>query len=131
MKLMHHFKWRTAFLWLCLLNLGLLAGCASDNEEDLFPEPDSCNTSAVTFSGTVSSILENRGCVGCHGTAAPSGGVILDNYTEVQKQATNGRLMGAISHSPGYVPMPLGGTKISDCEIASIKKWIDDGTPNN
>ncbi len=128
---MHHLKWRTAFLWICLLNLGLLVGCASDNEEDLYPEPDACDTSAVTFSGTVTSILQNRGCIGCHGTAVAPGGVILDTYAGVQEQATNGRLFGAISHAPGYTPMPLRGSKISDCEIASIKKWIDNGTPNN
>ncbi|MDQ3291528.1 MAG: hypothetical protein M3Q05_09590 [Bacteroidota bacterium] len=128
---MHHLRWRSALLWLCLLNLGLLASCASDNEEDLYPEPEACDTSAVTFSGTVSSIFQNRGCIGCHATPIASGGVILDNYAEVQKVANNGRLLGAISHAPGYTPMPLGGTKISDCEIASIKNWIDKGTPNN
>src|SRR5437868_8162120 len=111
MKLMHHLKWRTAFLWLCLLNSGLLASCASDNEEDLYPTTGTCDTSAVTFSGTVTSILENRGCIGCHGTAAPSGGVILDTFADVQKRANSGQLIGAITHAPGYTPMPFGGTK--------------------
>ncbi|QMU28865.1 hypothetical protein [Adhaeribacter radiodurans] len=126
---MHHFKWRMAFL--CLLNLGLITGCASDNEEDLYANPGTCDTSAVTFSGTMNAILENRGCKGCHGAASPSGGVILDSFAEVQKRANSGQLMGAITHAPGFTPMPFGGTKISDCEIASIKKWIDNGTPNN
>jgi len=128
---MHHLRWRSAFLCLSFLNLGFLASCASDNEEDLYPEPNVCDTSAVTFTETISSIFQNRGCIGCHSTAIASGGVILDNYAEAQEVANNGKLLGAISHAPGYTPMPLGGSKISDCEIASIKKWIDSGTPDN
>lgn len=126
---MNHLKWRLALL--CFLNLSLLAGCADDNEEDLNPKPTDCDTSAVTFSGTVNAILQNNGCKNCHSAATASGGVILDSYAEVKKRAEEGRLLGAISHASGYTPMPLGGTKLSDCDIAKVKKWIDDGTPNN
>ncbi|QNF31983.1 hypothetical protein HUW51_04295 [Adhaeribacter swui] len=126
---MNHLTWRLALL--CLLNLGLLAGCASDNEEDLNPQPNACDTSAVTFSGTVNAILQNNGCKNCHAASAGSGGVVLDSYAEVKKRADDGRLLGAISHASGYAPMPLGGTKLSDCDIAKVKKWIDNGAPNN
>ncbi len=46
--------------------------------------------------------------------------------------AQNGYLYGNITHAPGYNPMPDGGGggKLSDCTIATIKKWIDSGTPH-
>ncbi len=126
---MNHLKWRLALL--CFLNLSLLAGCADDNEEDLNPKPTDCDTAAVTFSGTVNAILQTNGCKNCHSAASGSGGVILDSHAEVKKHADNGRLMGSITHASGFKPMPLGGTKLSDCDIAKVKKWIDNGTPNN
>jgi mono/diheme cytochrome c family protein len=117
-----------AFIMLVLVGLG--AGCANDNEEDLYPEVVVCDTSAVTLSGTVQPILAQN-CNGCHAQANASGGVILDSYAEVKKQADNGRLVGAVSHSPGFHPMPLGGAKLPACDIASIKKWVENGAPNN
>jgi hypothetical protein len=49
----------------------------------------------------------------------------------VQRVAANGRLVGVISHAAGYPAMPQGGPKLSDCEIARIRTWVRQGTPNN
>ena len=116
--------------FIVLVLVGLGAGCANDNEEDLYPETAICDTSAVTFAGTIQPILAQN-CNSCHAQAIASGGVILDAYAGVKKQADNGRLVGAINHAAGFVPMPLGGTKLADCNIAKIQKWVADGAPNN
>ncbi|MEO6443088.1 MAG: cytochrome c [Chitinophagales bacterium] len=89
-----------------------------------------CDTSNVTYSGTVSSILQTY-CVGCHGSAAPSGGIVLSQYNGVAAVALSGQLVGAITHSPGYTAMPLGGNKLPSCEIEQITKWVNDGATNN
>jgi hypothetical protein len=34
-------------------------------------------------------------------------------------------------HSPGFSPMPQNDNKLSECNIAKIKKWIATGAPNN
>jgi hypothetical protein len=39
--------------------------------------------------------------------------------------------VGAITHAPGFTPMPQGGAKLPACEIAKIKAWVDAGSPNN
>jgi mono/diheme cytochrome c family protein len=91
---------------------------------------ESCDTTNVTFSGTVWPILETS-CVGCHSGPAPQGGINLSNYTNVVEVANTGKLYGAISHSQGYSPMPKNLPKLSDCKIEQVKIWIDDGTPNN
>lgn len=107
------------------------AGCYYDNEEELYPSVSTCDTSNVTYSNQVKNILQSGGCLGCHSSGTASGGVILDTHTEAAKQATNGKLYGSIAHSSGFSPMPKGGSKLDNCKISQIKKWVDAGAPNN
>jgi Predicted membrane protein len=89
-----------------------------------------CDTSSFTYSGAVKAITEQY-CRGCHSSASPSGGVVLDTYAGVKTVADNGRLAGAINHRAGFKPMPQGGAKLSDCQIKQIEKWIASGAPDN
>jgi hypothetical protein len=116
--------------------LAILAGCYYDNEQDLYPNPDSnCDTTNVTFSGTVYPII-NSNCSLCHTGSTPEGNILLADYTTISAQAAipagqAGSLYGAISHDPGNSAMPKNGTQLSDCNIKKIKVWIDAGRPNN
>ena len=112
--------------------LSLAAACTSDSEDEVTPQPQpqQCNTENVTFASTVKPIL-SANCYSCHSTAVSTNGVVLDTHAGVKKQADNGTLVGAISHAAGFTPMPQGGAKLSDCNIAKIKKWVDDGAKNN
>ena len=120
---------------LVLLSTCLLLGlnsCYYDKESQLYPFSSSCDTANVTYSTTVKTILQNGGCLGCHAAPAASGGnIVLDNYSAVKSIAQSGRLYGAISHSPGYQPMPQSGGKLTNCDISKVKKWITDGLLNN
>jgi hypothetical protein len=92
-----------------------------------------CDTSVYTYSLAIKPIL-NSYCIGCHSTAAASssgGGFILDTYTGVQAVALNGKLLGSVQHASGYPAMPLGISKLSDCEITQISEWINAGAQNN
>ncbi|GGG14724.1 c-type cytochrome [Pontibacter amylolyticus] len=117
------------------LMLGILllaaAACADDNEEDLTPQQPAqlCDT-AVTFSGSVVPILAAN-CYACHAANIAEGGVVLSNYAGVKVKVDDRRLIGAISHAPGFSPMPQGAAKLSACDIEKIKKWVDNGAPNN
>jgi hypothetical protein len=106
-----------------------LESCKYDNLEEL---KASCDTSQVTYSETIVPILEAN-CYRCHGTNSNSGsgGVILQNYNVLNGFAASGELYGNVAHLPGYNAMPYDGGKLSDCDIAKIKKWIDNGHPNN
>ena len=92
--------------------------------------PISCDTTLVTFSGTVKPILSSN-CIFCHNTGNAPLGVNLDNYSATKMQVNNGKLLGSITHSPGFIPMPKGGPKLRDCDISKIRKWITSGAPNN
>ncbi len=89
-----------------------------------------CDTTNVTYAGFVSPLLTTN-CVGCHSGGAPSGGISLNSHAGVQAVALNGRLYGAISHSPGFEPMPRDSAKMPQCTIDKIKAWINDGAPDN
>ncbi|MEP7317786.1 MAG: c-type cytochrome domain-containing protein [Panacibacter sp.] len=89
-----------------------------------------CDTSIYSYSGAVSVILGDH-CVGCHTGVNGGGGVDLATYTGVRTVALNGRLVGAVTHAPGYSPMPQGAPMLSDCNITQIEKWVADNAPNN
>lgn len=93
-------------------------------------EGNICDDSLVTYSGTVVPIFETH-CYGCHNPTFISGGVVLTNYNTVASLAGSGKLRGVISHTPGFIKMPQGGNKLSDCHIQKIKKWVDAGANND
>ncbi|MFI5155578.1 MAG: c-type cytochrome [Chitinophagales bacterium] len=90
----------------------------------------SCDTSNVTYSASVTVILQNY-CTGCHSGSAPSGAVNLTTYAGVLAQVQNGKFWGDISHTTGYNAMPVGGTSLSDCDLNIINSWIKKGAQNN
>jgi uncharacterized membrane protein len=114
--------------------LATIAGCYYDNEERLYPEVASgCDLSNVTYAVNVKPILQ-ASCYSCHSNSNAlhsGGGVALENYTDVVSFVNNGKLMGTIRHDSGYIPMPNGGGKLTDCEINQLQTWIDNGKPNN
>jgi hypothetical protein len=121
------------YIFVALSGMVLIPGCYYDNEEYLYPENGGitgCDTTNVTYAGTVAPILATN-CNNCHNPTSPSGGVIVNNYSDLKQYVDNGRFWGSINHDPGYSPMPKGGGKLSNCNLLKIKKWIDNGALNN
>ena len=81
------------------------------------------------FSANVWPIMQVN-CYSCHSGATPGGGIQITGYSDVNTIAQNGKLMGSIIHAAGYFPMPKNG-KLTDCDIAIIKKWISNGAQND
>jgi hypothetical protein len=92
-----------------------------------------CDTTKFTYSGAIAPMMKTY-CNSCHATtsaATAGGGIILDTYASILVQAQNGKLLGAISHNSGFIYMPQGGVKLSDCKITQVSKWIAAGALNN
>ncbi|BAV10375.1 hypothetical protein FLA_6437 [Filimonas lacunae] len=87
----------------------------------------SCDTANMQYAANVVPILK-ASCTSCHGSA---GGISLGTYAQVKAQVDNGALIGSITHASGYVAMPYNRSKLSDCEINTIKAWIARGALNN
>lgn len=111
----------------------LLSTCYYDSEEYLYPQVNNtCDTTQVTFSLGVKTILQNN-CYSCHSNTTSEFGnnIRLEDYADVKTVADNGRLLGSISHSGGYAAMPMGSAKLEDCKITIVRKWIEAGAHND
>jgi mono/diheme cytochrome c family protein len=89
-----------------------------------------CDSSQFTYNTNIKPMMQTH-CTGCHGgTGASGAGILLDSYATVKAQVTNGKLYPSITHTGAY-PMPKGSAKLSDCNIAQVRKWITAGALNN
>lgn len=84
---------------------------------------EDCETVDVTFSGNIWPVMETY-CTGCHSNSNPSGGVVIENYTDVVTLAEKGTLMGTITYESGYHPMPPNA-QLDPCRITQLEQWID------
>jgi hypothetical protein len=113
-------------VWTLLLGVAL-TGCYYDNEEELYPF-GGCNTSNVTWSGTIQPLITTRCATpGCHvqGGQPPN----LGTYAAVKAQVDAGRIKArAIDGSPSFMP-PSG--KLPSCDIVALNTWLAAGAPEN
>jgi hypothetical protein len=119
----------------------LLSSCYYDSLEELHPAPiiipginDStstgCDTTkAITYTADIKTILDgNCGTSICHnGANASNNFVDLNTYSGAKDAAT--RIVSAITWDGTASNMPKNSpSKINDCYIAKIKKWVNTGT---
>jgi mono/diheme cytochrome c family protein len=116
---------RTVFI---LIFLALLSSCTYNKEELLYNT--GCDTSNVQYSVQVRNTL-TANCTSCHAGTGAAGGLLLDDFSSVRAAAISGRLLGAITHAPGYRGMPDLAPKLPECRIAEIRTWIRNGMLNN
>lgn len=119
-------------IFLLLMASAMLYSCYYDKADFLYPNSgSSCDTlTTSTYGGVVRPILEQQ-CYSCHAGNRPSGNIAMGTYNTDKAIAVNGMLYGTINHSSGYSPMPEGQAKMDACSIAKIRRWVDDGSPNN
>lgn len=103
--------------------------CTWNNEAELYP----CDSINVTYSQTVKAIIEKR-CYSCHSasnSALYGDGINLEGYSNLKNATDAGLVLGNIKHEPGFLAMPKGGPKLSDCDIAKIEAWVNKGAPED
>jgi len=113
-------------------------GCYFDNLQELHPElllDNNCDTiSTMSYQTHIKPILNNSCGANnnCHNTSGAGGGVILENYSGVKSAVNTGKLISAITWDGNASQMPKGSpSKLSDCSIAKIQKWVDAGALDN
>jgi hypothetical protein len=109
-----------------------VASCYYDNEEELYPVGSTtCVTTTMSFKNDVVKVLNDNGCISCHGAVQYQGNVSLVGYSEVLKYVKDSSLVGSIKHRPQFKAMPQNGPKIGDCSISKIEAWIAQGSADN
>ena len=112
-----------------LFGLVVLQRCKYDKEM-LVPRSNCADTLNISFAAKVRPLLQAN-CFSCHGNGSSEGNISMETYDQVKTLAISGRLLGAISHSPGFAPMPEGAGKLSDCSIEAVRTWIEEGAGDN
>lgn len=111
-----------------------LSACYYDHEDILYGassnQPCTDTTGTISYAQKVVPILQ-ASCYSCHSGSFPSGNQLMGTYAADKAMAQSGKLHGTISYAAGYSPMPKGAAKLSNCQIALVKKWIDQGMLNN
>jgi mono/diheme cytochrome c family protein len=89
------------------------------------------------FEATVRPIFATH-CYDCHSVDTPPGMLRLDSREGMLKGGKSGpaivpgnagesRLIKAVRHTPGVLPMPMQRPKLTDAEIATLTNWIQQG----
>lgn len=109
-----------------------ISSCYYDKEELLYGGGSTvCDTTGtISYIQKVVPLLQQY-CYSCHSGNFPSGNILMGTYATDKAVAVSGKLFGCIDYKAGYIPMPQGQPKMSRCQIATIKKWIDNGVLNN
>ena len=87
------------------------------------------NAENATYAAVIKPFIDVN-CLGCHQAGNASGNVLLNSYANIKVLADNGRLLGSIKSSPGFVAMPPS-RKLSTCEISAFQNWITKGAKND
>lgn len=104
----------------------LFAGCYYDVEQELYGA--SCDTTAVTYSGTVAPMLQANGCLGCHAAPATAGNnIVLDNQASIANLVQQNRFISGADRMPPSPSPPA----LTDCNMDKLRAWANAGAPNN
>lgn len=107
--------------------LSTATGCYKDSKEALYPSGP-CDTTNITWSKDIQPIV-NSSCAtsGCHDAATASGSYALNTYAGVKTIADNTRLLATIEAGT----MPKNSSKLDDCTINKVRRWINQGALEN
>jgi uncharacterized membrane protein len=114
-----------------------LTGCYYDTEEELYPDSGStiCDTVSVSYATDIVPIFNAKCSVpGCHAGVNAAAGIALETYVGVKAylDADKARFISSIIWDGNASNMPKGAsTKMSDCNINTIRAWINASYPNN
>lgn len=104
-----------------------ITGCTYEKIEPV----TNCNTAeTVSFTKHILPIIENN-CFSCHNNGFKLGNVSLEGFTNIKAVAQSGKLLGVITHSPGFPAMPKSAAKLNACDIKTIEQWVQSGIQNN
>lgn len=119
---------------LLLTGMVLFSSCYYDKKDQIYPQlaSTSCDTSNVTYTATISTILTNN-CNSCHGATANvnGAGITLSTYASMKPYILNGKLINSILQNGQASAMPKNAAKLDVCTINKIIVWINKGALNN
>lgn len=89
-----------------------------------------CDSTQTSFKTSIYPLLQDY-CVGCHSSSRADGNVILESHQDILPYVESGALLGSMRHDPYFAIMPPTGSKLSECKLDQVRKWIEEGASNN
>jgi len=116
--------------------LFILSGCYNDKYQQVFPNAVSCDTTNVAYSKDIVPILTANCAIsgGCHDAAGSAiSGHDYTSYAGIKAVATYDFLVTDIIGHPttGHNSMPKNGSKLPECDIDKMIRWVNEGALNN
>jgi uncharacterized membrane protein len=115
---------------IAIINKWITAGAKNVVCNPNFGNPIGCDTTTVTYSGTIKKIMDDE-CVGCHKATLNYASIRVDTYDGLKAAVAKPSFIGSIKWSAGYVKMPQGRSQLDACTINKINKWIKNGAKND
>jgi hypothetical protein len=107
------------------ISLLSIVSCYYDTEAELYGVVP-CDNSTLTYTARISPLMTAK-CLSCHDAASGSA-VVLENYTQVKDQFTNGKALCAVERGNGCLAMPQSAP-LSSCDLEACQKWVEAGCP--
>jgi len=89
-----------------------------------------CDATATSFEKNIQPLFKLY-CYGCHQANDKQGNVSMEDYNHILEFVRDGSLLGSMKHEIYYDAMPLYLDKMTDCQIAQVENWINQGAQNN
>jgi len=83
-----------------------------------------CDTTNVTYNGTIKPLIVNKGCLGCH-TGANTYDKGIDLTNDSITIANRFVILAGVSNQSGHIAMPLGTNGLDTCSIKLIRIWAN------
>jgi hypothetical protein len=116
------------FCWGVVLTL-ILGSCYWDSVEALHPSTvNPCDSAQHAVYSQAIQVIISGGCLSCHNSSYPGGGVVLDSYSAVKHYCENGQIMKAVQRQSGVLPMPPADA-LPSCQIDKLTLWIINNYP--
>ena len=98
---------------------------------DQVPGGNTCDTTSVSYQADVLPIMQTY-CYPCHSSTNKvfGNGVNLEGYDNLKGWGLSIYLLGDLRHEPGFIGMPYGKPKLTDCSINIIAAWVNQNFPN-
>ena len=108
----------------------LYTSCQSKELDFTSANCDVALKTSISYSKDVFPIIRDN-CLSCHDAKNHSGGIVIENFDQIATSAKIGELMNSITPYNGNPPMMPKGGRLTDCQLAIIKNWINQGINNN
>ena len=89
-----------------------------------------CDATATSFKQNIQPLFKTY-CYGCHQANDQQGDISMEDYEHILEYVRDGSLLGSMKHDRDYDAMPLYLDKMTDCQIALVENWINEGAQNN